>query len=92
MSIAIIMYFASSSLACAASIVLQAVLALYKVGFPAIGQIHSGNIFMVENRYVLGGYENTLLGYESNLYGKIASGNLLASIDVIMFGRFIKQL
>ena len=60
---------------------------LYDLGFPAIGQIHRGNVFFKDGRYVLGGYENVLLGYRTNLYSQIAKAGLLNAIDVIMFGK-----
>ncbi len=63
---------------------------LYKLGFPPIGHIHTGNIFPTkEQDFVLGGYENTLLGYRSRLYRKIVEENSLENIDVIMFGEGI---
>ena len=66
---------------------LQAVLALYEAGFPVIGQIHSGNIFYSEEKYMLGGYENTVLGYRTSQYADIKKEGMLDSIDVIMLGK-----
>ncbi len=64
---------------------------LYKQGFPPLGHIHTGNIFQTEEGdFVLGGYENTLLGYRTRLYKKIIEENYqLEKIDVIMFGEGI---
>ena len=64
-------------------------MALYKIGFPVIGQIHTGNVFKIEENYVLGGYENTLLGYKTSLDEMIAKEELQAMIDVLMFGELI---
>ena len=66
---------------------------LYDVGFPLLGHIHTGNVFMEvdeEGKEVcrLGGYENTLLGYRTPFYKKILEGGHLNKIDVIMFGKF----
>lgn len=69
----------------------QAVCQLYHLGFPAVGHIHSGNIF-VRNGYILGGYENLLLGYRTSLYEGIIKQNLMDSIDVIMFGKLYNEL
>ena len=71
-------------------IYMQALIALYEAGFPAIGQIHSGNVFKVNGSYVLGGYENTLLGYRTSLYHDIAGNeDWMNRIDVILFGKSI---
>ena len=58
---------------------------LYNAGFPALGHITTGNIFLVDvNTCVLGGYENTLLGYPSRFnYGE----QYKEFIDMIMFGK-----
>ena len=58
---------------------------LYKAGFPALGHITTGNIFLVDgNTFVLGGYENTLLGYPSQFdFGE----QYKEFVDVIMFGK-----
>ena len=66
---------------------LQAILALYEAGFPVIGQIHSGNIFHGEEKYMLGGYENTVLGYRTSQYADIKKEGMQDSIDVIMLGK-----
>ena len=65
---------------------MQAVNFLYEQGFPPIGHIHTGNIFHTERGFVLGGYENTLLGYKTKLYRELAGKNHLDNIDAIMFG------
>ncbi len=67
---------------------------LYKQGFPPLGHIHTGNIFPTEEGdFVLGGYENTLLGYRTRLYRKIVEENYqLEKIDVIMFGEGISHV
>ena len=61
---------------------------LYKAGFPrlAIGHITTGNIFIVNsNTCVLGGHENTLLGYPPLLSFECEE-QFKEFIDVIMFG------
>ena len=68
------------------TVCVQAVVSLYNLGFPAIGQIHSGNIFVGQNGYLLGGYENTLLGYRTSCYDDVVNGGFLDGIDVVMFG------
>ncbi len=63
---------------------------LYKQGFPLLGHIHTGNIFPTEEGdFVVGGYENTLLGYKTKHYRKIVDENYLEKIDVILFGEGI---
>ena len=72
-------------------VVFQAVEVLYSVGFPYVGQIHSGNVFMFDkDRFVLGGYENTLLGYRTSCFQDLKATQLLDKIDVIMFGEFLQ--
>ena len=51
-----------------------------------LGHVQTGNIFVDDNTCRLGGYENTLLGYRSQLYHKIEKAGCLESIDVLMFG------
>ena len=61
---------------------------LYEKGFPPLGNIHSGNVFVVGEVCRLGGYENTLLGYKSRLH-KLYKDHALKDeehIDVLMFG------
>jgi len=65
---------------------------LLSYGMPYVGQIHGGNVFMLDrNRFVLGGYENTLLGYRSSCFQEIKAAQLLDKIDVVMFGEFLQQ-
>ena len=59
---------------------------LYDRGFPALGHVQSGNVFIVNDTCLLGGYENTLLGYKTRLY-KMCKEHL-ERLDVIMFGEF----
>lgn len=66
---------------------LEAMAYLYKQGFPLLGHVHTGNIFIVsEDCCKLGGYENTLLGYRTRIYRECVKGGYLNSIDIIMFG------
>ena len=69
----------------------QAVDILYDLGITSIGQIHSGNVFLIEDRCVLGGYENSLLGYRTHCYQELSQKGLLDKIDVIMFGMNMKS-
>lgn len=63
----------------------QAVLFLYSRGFPLLGHIQSGNVFINEDDVCqLGGFENTLLGYKTRLYRLCR--NHLVHFDIIMFG------
>lgn len=59
---------------------------LKKAGFPHLGHLHSGNIFVVGDECRVGGHENTLLGYRTSLYREIVKSGLLCSMDIIMFG------
>ena len=58
---------------------------LYKQGFPVLGHVHSGNIFVQDGVCRLGGHENTLLGYRSRFYRMCQDH--LEHMDVIMFGK-----
>ena len=60
---------------------------LYGLGFRQIGQIHSGNVFIVGDRYLLGGFENALLGYRTSCYSRLQREELLDKMDAIMFGK-----
>ena len=64
---------------------MQAMVFLYGKGFPMLGHVQSGNIFVVEKDVCkLGGYENTIVGYKTRLY-RLCRNNL-QHFDVIMFG------
>ena len=70
----------------------KAISFLNKNDFLPLGHVHTGNIFIEtveEGKEVcqLGGYENTLLGYKSNLLGGISKNGTLAKIDIVMFGK-----
>ena len=65
---------------------------LYEQGFPPLGQVHTGNLFVGVDETGkevcrLGGYENTLLGHVTNqnvfTYQKYDD-----SIDLRMLGKF----
>ncbi len=65
---------------------------LEKSGFPVVGHIHSGNIFVeedTEGRVTcrVAGYDTLLLGYKTRLYNKIRESGKLERIDTIMFGK-----
>ena len=53
-------------------------------GFPVLGHVQSGNIFVQDGVCRVGGYENTLLGYRSRFYRMCEDH--LEHMDVIMFG------
>ena len=59
---------------------------LYSKGFPMLGHVQSGNIFVVDDVCHLGGYENTLLGYRTRLF-RLCKDEL-EHFDVILFGRY----
>lgn len=63
---------------------------LYGIGFEYIGQIQSGNVFVIDGRCVLGGYENTLLGFWTSSYAALQEEGLLDKMDIIMFGEWIR--
>ena len=65
--------------------IIQAMKFLYSQGFPTLGHVQTGNIFVVNDVCQLGGYENTLLGYESRLFGLCM--DYLQHFDIILFGK-----
>ncbi len=68
----------------------QAIAGLYDIGFTSIGQIHSGNVFISNNKdYILGGFDNSLLGYRTSIYAVVSQKGLLDNIDIIMFGKLL---
>ncbi len=63
----------------------QALLFLYDVGFPPMGQVTTGNIYLDGDDCMLGGIENTLLGHRTYSYNSLR--NIAGDfIDVFMFG------
>jgi len=70
--------------------ILEVLVLLYRRGFPPLGHVHSGNVFVDDKVCRLSGYENTLLGYKTRLY-KILREHLDA-IDVIMFGHLVFEM
>ena len=64
---------------------MQAIVFLYSRGFPVLGHVQSGNIFVDDGVCKLGGYENTLLGYKTRLF-RLCRDHL-QHFDVIMFGK-----
>ena len=67
----------------------QAIVFLYNQGFPVLGHVHSGNIFVQDGVCRLGGCENTLLGYRNRFYRMCK--HHLEHMDVIMFGKVQKR-
>ena len=55
---------------------------LYDLGFPPLGHVQTGNIFMEGGECQLGGYVNTLLGYETRLHFLSHSK---VKVDVVIF-------
>ena len=62
---------------------------LYQLGFPQLGQIQSGNIFIEGDTLRLGGFENVLLGYANAESEKFHEYR--GHIDRIMFGKHIQR-
>ena len=60
---------------------------LYDKGFPQLqlGHVQTGNIFVIDDVCLLGGYENTLLGYRTRLF-RLCKDHL-KHFDVILFGK-----
>ena len=53
-----------------------------------LGHVHSGNIYVLsDSRCVVGGYENTLLGYRTKSYKRCVEQKCLEHMDKIMFGK-----
>ena len=69
---------------------------LYEQDFPALGHIHTGNVFVsrddVNMTCQLGGYDNTLLGYRPRRYKAIADAGMLERMDVVMFGHVMYEI
>ena len=63
----------------------QAMKFLYSQGFPTLGHVQTGNIFVVNDVCQLGGYENTLLGYKTRLF-RLCKDDL-QHFDIVLFGR-----
>ena len=63
---------------------------LYSLGFPMLGHVQSGNIFIDKAADIVkvGGYEGTILGYKTRLY-RLCRRNL-EHLDIIMFGRLLQ--
>ena len=62
---------------------------LYSKNFPSLGHIQSGNIFVVDDTCLLGGYENTLLGYKTRLFMRCKDH--LEHLDTILFGELAEN-
>ena len=69
---------------------MQAMKFLYSQGFPTLGHVQTGNIFVVNDVCQLGGYENTLLGYKTRLF-RLCKDDL-QHFDIILFGKFKTEL
>ncbi len=63
---------------------LQACSTLYQLGFPQLGHIQAGNIFVNGDSLRLGGFENALLGYSTPNSDKFEQHQ--GHLDRIMFG------
>lgn len=69
---------------------MQAMSFLYEQGFPPLGHVHTGNLFLETGRggvevCRVGGYENTLLGFRTS-HGMFANQRYSDAIDLRMFG------
>ena len=67
---------------------------LYKSGFSTLGHIHSGNIFVEEDKdghvtCQLAGYDMLLLGYRTRLHQTILNAGFLNRMDIILFGKVV---
>ena len=77
--------------------ILEAIIFLRnKIGFPSLGHIHTGNIFVTSGgkdnecgTCRLGGYDNSLLSYRTRIYRGCERAGLVKNIDMIMFGEHI---
>lgn len=69
-------------------ILLQAMMFLGDLGLPPIDHVQSGNVFVVNDVCLLGGYENTLLGYKTRIY-RLCKDHL-SYLDVILFGKLFQ--
>ena len=65
----------------------QGMMFLTDLGFPLIDHVQSGNVFVVDDICLLGGYENTLLGYKTRIY-RLCKDHL-SHFDVILFGKLL---
>ena len=77
--------YSTDSLLLSTFCTMQAMKFLYIQGFPTLGHVQTGNIFVVNGICQLGGYENTLLGYKTRLFGLCKDD--LQHFDIILFGR-----
>ena len=69
---------------------------LKKIGFPHLGNIHLGNVFVVrdddngqaEGVCQISGHENSLFGYRTSIFSELAKTHgYMERMDVIMFGK-----
>jgi PX domain-containing protein kinase-like protein len=70
--------------------ILEALRVLYRKGFPPLGNLQSGNIFVDRKICRLSGYENTLLGYRSRHYRLVKVHP--DAMDTIMFGHLLFEM
>ena len=61
---------------------------LYSIGFPPIDHVQSGNVFVVDDVCLLGGYENTLLGYKTRIY-RLCKEHL-SYLDINLLGTLLQ--
>lgn len=72
--------------------ILEGLKFLKNLHFPLLVHIHTGNIFVVDEKCRIGGYEHTILCYRSRLYNTCVTNNCLEHIELIMFGHVIFEM
>jgi PX domain-containing protein kinase-like protein len=70
--------------------ILEALRILYRKGFPPLGNLQSGNVFIDGGVCRLSGYENTVLGYRSRHHRLVRDHS--DSMDTIMFGHLLFEM
>ncbi|CAI8020282.1 Slowpoke-binding protein [Geodia barretti] len=70
--------------------ILEALRILYRKGFPPLGNLQSGNVFIDGSVCRLSGYENTVLGYRSRHHRLVRDHS--DSMDSIMFGHLLFEM
>ncbi len=64
---------------------------LKRIGFPALGNIHLGNVFVTKAEdgsvtCAISGHDNALFGYRTSIFQKVLETPYFESLDVIMLG------
>ncbi|KAK3102227.1 hypothetical protein FSP39_009753, partial [Pinctada imbricata] len=74
--------------------ILEALIYMEEKGFPIHGHLHSGNIILDNGVCRVSGYENTFLGYTSNVYEKVRRKikHNREALDVVCFGHLLYEM